>query len=396
MASQDQLDELRRRLAADLARKHPDADPALAEAFAAVPRHRFLPRLLGVTGDPRGSMAAAESRMSTSRAEEIYSDHALPLRPGEPVARSTSSAPGIMWTMLQMLRPRPGDRILEVGCGSGYNAAIMGCLVGRRGRVESVEIAPDVAADADACIEDLGIDNVGVTCGDGTLGKPGQEPFDRVIVTASPADIHPAWLDQLAEGGRLVTVLETAMGQRLAEFQKAHGRLRGSFGTWVAFVPMLGESTQYPLMEAASRAIRAQWAELRAQPMRRITLANTLPRHTERGMGFAVFLEIRHGRRAAPVEPRQRHRGEVLFQSAEGDGLARVGSTWAADPIELTAVGAETIDAELARHAHEFAELHRSIESRLPVMARPIASEEHPPPWGVGRREFFEYWVELG
>jgi protein-L-isoaspartate(D-aspartate) O-methyltransferase len=158
--------------------------PAVQAAFAAVPRHLFLPEL-----DPAA----------------VYQDEALVIKysaDGLPV--SSSSQPAMMAIMLEQLGLRRGHRVLEIGTGTGYNAAVMAHIVGPAGAVVTVDIDADLIARAQSSLAAAGYGSVRAVQGDGGYGDPRDAPFDRVIVTAGAWDIPPAWLDQLAPGGRLV------------------------------------------------------------------------------------------------------------------------------------------------------------------------------------------------
>jgi len=163
----------------------------VAEAFLTVPRERFLPEHAARDG-----------------LEAVYANRAIPTklgRNGGPV--SSSSQPSIMALMLGLLDVRPGQRVLEVGAGTGYNAALIAQLLGPTGRVVSVEIDPELAARASAALA-AGGHHAEVTVGDGREGWPAGAPYDRIIVTASSPDLPRAWLDQLVEGGRIVAPLQ--------------------------------------------------------------------------------------------------------------------------------------------------------------------------------------------
>jgi protein-L-isoaspartate(D-aspartate) O-methyltransferase len=160
---------------------------AVQAAFRAVPRHLFLP----------GLAPAA-----------VYQDEALVIRydeDGLPV--SSSSQPAMMAIMLEQLGLQPGHRVLEIGTGTGYNAAVMAHIVGPAGRVVTVDIDADLVSQAQASLTAAGYGAVEARCGDGGYGDPQDAQFDRVIVTAGAWDIAPAWLNQLAPGGRLVLPL---------------------------------------------------------------------------------------------------------------------------------------------------------------------------------------------
>ena len=196
------------------------SDP-VARAFAAIPRHRFLPPL---------------------PLERVYRiDQAIPTHfDGAGVPISSSSAPVIMAVMLEMLEIEPGQRVLEVGAGTGYNAALMGRLVGGEGSVTSIDIDPVVTAGAAANLGGAGIGGVQIVTGDGWLGEPGRT-FDREMVTAECWDISPHWVDQLAEGGLLVLPLWLCPGLTLAvAFEKHDDSLVSRSFAICGFMPLRG------------------------------------------------------------------------------------------------------------------------------------------------------------
>lgn len=150
-------------------------DPRVLAALRAVPRHRFVPEAY------RG---------------RAYEDGPLPIGQGQ-----TISQPYIVAVMTELLRPQPGDRVLEIGTGSGYQAAVLARLTRR---VYSIEIVPELAARARAALAELGVANVEVFVGDGYQGLPDRAPFDGILLTAAPGEVPQPLLDQLAVGGRLV------------------------------------------------------------------------------------------------------------------------------------------------------------------------------------------------
>jgi protein-L-isoaspartate(D-aspartate) O-methyltransferase len=181
---------LRQRLAACLRRAGTLADPAVERAFLSVPRELFV--------------AAVAARQGL---EAVYRDDAIVIKRdalGRPA--SSSSQPSIMAVMLEQLQLRPGQRVLEIGAGSGYNAALLSSLVGPGGLVVSVELDEEVARAARAALAQGGY-SVQVATTDGRQGWAAAAPFDRIIVTASTDDIPQAWREQLVVGGRLVVPL---------------------------------------------------------------------------------------------------------------------------------------------------------------------------------------------
>ena len=160
-----------------------------------------------------------------------YANHPLPIGHGQ-----TISQPFIVAVMTEALAVQPHHRVLEIGTGSGYQAAVLSHLASE---VYSIEIVPELAAGAAERLAELGYDNVHVLAGDGWRGWPEHAPFDSVIVTAVGARIPPALMEQLANDGRLVMPLGESGGyQELAVYHKSTGEVRRMFP--VRFVPLTG------------------------------------------------------------------------------------------------------------------------------------------------------------
>ena len=119
---------------------------------------------------------------------------------------SSSSQPAMMAEMLELLELAPGQRVLEIGAGTGYNAAVVSQIVGPKGRVTTIDIDPEIAQRAKAALRKNG-SRVDVRHGDGRAGFAQGQPYDRIIVTASAEVVQPAWLEQLTEGGRIIVPL---------------------------------------------------------------------------------------------------------------------------------------------------------------------------------------------
>jgi protein-L-isoaspartate(D-aspartate) O-methyltransferase len=166
-----------------------------------VPRHLFLPGL---------------------PPESAYRDDAIVTKrdaDGQPI--SSSSQPAIMAIMLDQLDLAPGQRVLEIGAGTGYNAALMSHIVGSDGAVVSVDIDSEVAAQAREHLASAGYQDVTVVAADGAAGYPPSAPYDRVIATVGVSDLAPPWLDQLSPGGRIVVPLDVRGTQLAVAFQPA-------------------------------------------------------------------------------------------------------------------------------------------------------------------------------
>jgi protein-L-isoaspartate(D-aspartate) O-methyltransferase len=166
--------------------------------------------------------------------DSAYTDAPLPI--GE---SQTISQPFVVALMVEALQIRPGDRVLEVGAGSGYAAAILSRLAAE---VYAIERHPSLAHEARKRIEQLGYENVKLRAGDGTLGWPEAAPFDAILVSAGGSDVPPALLDQLAPGGRMVIPVGTSREQELVRITKsADGRLGTESLGPVVFVPLIRE-----------------------------------------------------------------------------------------------------------------------------------------------------------
>jgi len=193
-------------------------DPAVLAALRSVPRHRFVP--LALVG-------------------EAYADQPLPIGEGQ-----TISQPYIVALMTELLRILPGERVLEVGTGSGYQAAVLAEL---GAEVYSIEIVENLGRQAAARLAALGYERIHLRIGDGYRGWPERAPFAGILVTAAPDHVPRPLLEQLAPGGRLVL----PVGEGIQQLEVHHRRLQdGPEGPVferevvlpVRFVPMTGEA----------------------------------------------------------------------------------------------------------------------------------------------------------
>ena len=163
-----------------------------------------------------------------------YTDQPLPIGYGQ-----TISQPFIVAFMTEQLRLAPGDRVLEIGTGSGYQAAILAELVAE---VYSIEIIEPLAKTAAATLERLGYINVHVKAGDGYKGWPEHVPFDAVTVTCAPDHVPRPLVDQLKEGGRMIIPVGSGLDQQLHLLEKKEGQLAERAILPVRFVQMTGEA----------------------------------------------------------------------------------------------------------------------------------------------------------
>ncbi len=156
------------------------------------------------------------------------------------VATSSASAPGTVAGMLEQAEVCQGQRVLEIGAGTGYNAALLAYLVGQSGSVTTIEYDAEVADAARSHLDAYGADRVRVLTGDGTLGAAEDAPFDRILVTAGAWDVAAAWVEQLAPAGRLVLPLRLRGLTRVVAFERAAVGLRSVSVVEDGFIPMKG------------------------------------------------------------------------------------------------------------------------------------------------------------
>jgi protein-L-isoaspartate(D-aspartate) O-methyltransferase len=185
-------------------------------------------RVLAAMGKvPREEFVPLEVR------SESYEDGPLPIGQGQ-----TISQPYIVAFMTQQLRPQTSDRVLEIGTGSGYQAAILAELVKE---IYSVEIVEPLAKGAEATLSRLGYTNIHLKSGDGYKGWPEEAPFDAIIVTCAPDKVPQPLVDQLKDGGRMVIPVGERFAQELYLLEKKNGQLKESVTLPVRFVPMMRE-----------------------------------------------------------------------------------------------------------------------------------------------------------
>ena len=251
-------------------------DPAVAQALLNVPRHLFLPR---------------------STLVEAYENVAVATRWEQGAAVSSVSQPEIVAMMLEQLRLTPGMRVLEIGAGAGYNAALLAELVGPAGSVTSIELDPELADEAAAHLAAAGYSpaRARVVAGDGWAGWPGGAPWDRIEATVGVWDLSPEWVAQLAEGGVLLAPLWLGVTDVSVALRKRGGALRSESWALCGFVRLRGAGAGQPpaVNIGGRRSVTGPGAEELAP---RIRAALALPARRRRwespGVGFIATLGL--------------------------------------------------------------------------------------------------------
>ena len=388
----DELARMRERLATRVVASHRIGSERVAAALHAVPRHLFLP-------GQRPETAYRDDAIVTKRDEA-----------GQPI--SSSSQPAIMAIMLDQLDLAPGHRVLEIGAGTGYNAALMSHIVGPSGQVTSVDIDPELVVSAREHLARAGFGEVTVVCADGAGGDPEHAPYDRVIATVGVSDLAPAWLEQAGPQARIVVPFDVRGTQLSIAFERTDPgrwasrslapcgfmRMRGSLAgpeRVVLLAPGLSLLLPDGTPEVNARAVAGLLAGPPALCPTGVQAAGSGAAQVFWGLG--LWLAAREprscwlneerpaGRRGAPGSrltgaPLRGPGWHSTVGLLDGDGLAVVTST-AVDrsgPLTLAAAGfgprAADLAADLAEHIQAWDEAGRPGIAGLHVDAYPRAS----------------------
>ena len=208
----DRTAAARERMVAEQVAGRGVADGRVLDAMRRVPRHRFVEEALQ---------------------ERAYGDYPLPIGEGQ-----TISQPFMVGRMTELLRLTGREKVLEIGTGSGYQAAVLSLCAAR---VCTVERLPRIAARARQLLEELGYANVWVRTANGTFGWPDEAPFDRILVAAGGPVVPPPLFEQLIEGGLMIMPVGGADGQKLQLIEKVSGEMRITEDSGCVFVPLIGK-----------------------------------------------------------------------------------------------------------------------------------------------------------
>jgi protein-L-isoaspartate(D-aspartate) O-methyltransferase len=213
-ATDDPFAPARQRMVAELASLGRGITNARVLAvMGKVPRHEFVPEHLR---------------------SQAYQNRPLPIGHGQPI-----SEPYVVAFMTEQLEPKPADRVLEIGTGSGYQAAVLAELTAE---VYTIEIIKNLANQAAATLQRLGYTNVHTRAGDGYKGWPEAAPFDAIIVTCAPEKVPQPLIDQLKDGGRMIIPVGSLRNQELVLLRKHDGKLDRQAVLPIHFVPMTGQA----------------------------------------------------------------------------------------------------------------------------------------------------------
>lgn len=251
--------------------------PHVLEVMGRVPRETFVPRFWAppfLPGEPEGN-GLREWRVEDdiSALDLVYDiDLALAVHPPSAVrgrrggkVTSTASAPRVVGWMLELLDLSPGQRVLEIGLGSGYNAALIRELVGPEGSVTSVDIDAELVTETAGRLAGAGYGDINLVAADGYFGSPEGAPYDRVVATVGCVDLAPAWLDQLSPTGFCLVPLQHGTWHPLTRAQHDDGEVVGTAVGRTSFVAIQGRQaarSPWPASDRGARELPLKWSPL--------------------------------------------------------------------------------------------------------------------------------------
>lgn len=377
-------DDLRQRLVAKLRSDGVLRDAAVERALRTVPRHVFVP------GVPL---------------EQAYADNAILTHEEDGMPISSASQPAIVAIMLEQLAIAPGMRVLEIGAGTGYNAALLAELVGPSGHVTTVDIGEAIAAEARAHLDTAGYTQVEVRAGDGAAGWRANAPYDRIELSVGASDITPAWYEQLAENGLLTLPLSLGVSDASVAFRKRDGGLHSESLAPCGFMRLRGAEQSAPQWVALENGLRlgCDDATALAQPIAALLATRPRRKHLSFDGTLVPWLGLR-GLRMLVLsrDPRRRWLGRprvrygVYAEGQDGPSLSILASRM---PILVSFGGTEAERLILAE-----TELWRTTRAipweqwRITAWPHYLGTEPPPLPPGMYRqaRRYFTYDVGIG
>lgn len=214
--------------------------PEVERAFRKVERHRLLETFYY---RDEAAFRTVDHDPEAPRREDlelIYAANALATRQADGMPTSSTSLPALVAQMLELLELSAGDKVLEIGAGTGYNAALLAEITGDQRLVTTVDVQADVVEQTRRLLTRADYPRIRVLVRDGYDGVPGEAPFDRIVATVGCSDLSPHWAEQLADDGAMLIPLEHAGSHPLAAIRKDNGALRGRVTQWTGFMPVHG------------------------------------------------------------------------------------------------------------------------------------------------------------
>jgi protein-L-isoaspartate(D-aspartate) O-methyltransferase len=358
---------------------------AVERAFRTVPRHRLLETFYYRDG---GASRVVEHDPGQPRRDHlalIYADTALATRYIGGLPASSTSQASLVAKMLELLELSEGLKVLEVGAGTGYNAALLAEIVGDQRLVVTVDVLEDVVDQTRRLLADAGYPQIQVLLRDGFEGVPEQAPFDRIVATVGCSDLSPHWAEQLAGDGVMLVPLAHASGHPLVLARKEAGALRGRMVLRTGFIPVRGPLHIEDMWSLGVRV--ADPAEMVREPDDRPRFAARRPDEpmgiTDDETDFLFFLGLQD-RRACHAP-----QGPALSEGPDGwAALAPDGIWWWKDA---------SLARELDRRYREWDARGRPALEDYQISFRPIDADGDPPPggWQIARR-FYRELLTLG
>ena len=355
------------------------ASAAVERAFRMVERHRLLETFYHWDGEGFETLRHDPAHSRRDHLALIYADTALATRRIGGLPASSTSQASLVARMLELLELGEGMKVLEVGAGTGYNAALMAEIVGDQRLVVTVDVLEDVVDQTRRLLAGAGYPQIQVLLRDGFEGVPEQAPFDRMVATVGCSDLSPHWAEQLAPGGAMLVPLEQATGHPLVLIRKQGGALRGRMVLRTGFIPVRGP---LHIEDLWTRGVAvADPAELVHEPDPGPRFSARRPDEpmglTDDETDFLFFLGL-HDRRACWAP-----QGPALSELDRWAALAPDGIWWRKDA---------SLARELDRRYRDWDARGRPALEDYLVSFVPIGTECDPPPgaWPIERRFYRE------
>jgi len=352
------------------------ASAAVERAFRTVERHRLLETFYYRDAESFRTIEHDPAHPRRDHLALIYADTALATRRIGGLPASSTSQASLVARMLELLDLGEGMKILEVGAGTGYNAALLAEVVGGQHLVVTVDVLEDVVDQTRRLLAGAGYPQIRVLLRDGFEGAAEEAPFDRIVATVGCSDLSPHWAEQLADDGTMLVPLAQASGHPLVLVRKDGGTLRGRMAERTGFIPVRGPLHIEDLWALGVRVTDPAEAVHEPDPRPRFT-----PRRPDEPMGvsddetdFLFFLGL-HDRRAC--------------HAPQGPGLSDGPDGWAAlAPDGIWWWREESLARELDRRYREWDARGRPALEDYHIWFVPVGADGDLPPggWQIERR----------